>query len=186
MLSKLTERIVLWLIKNDVIKTEERALYNYAVFCLLMKIIPLIIILGISALCENVLGAVILSWIFISMRYCTGGYHAQTPMKCVFMSVFIIGGSVVACSYITKANWVIQICLMLLSVCNILIKAPIDCPNRRLSEAEKIRLKKVIKIVLVIYTVLFAIALINQKYNLEIMFGIFWVSAMLFENKHIS
>lgn len=185
MLSKLSEHIVVWLSKNKVISEEEIALYNYAVFCLLMKIIPLIIIFVISVFIGNVIGAVILSWIFVSIRYCTGGYHAQTPLKCVFMSVLIIGGTVILCTYITDINHVVQVCLLLWSVCNILAKAPIDSPNRRLSDSEKVRLKKATRLVLSIYVLFYAVALLSHKYNLEILFGIFLVSVMLFEKNCI-
>lgn len=185
MLNRLSKNIVVWLNKNKVISEEEIGLYNYAVFCLLMKIIPLVIIIVISAFIGNVVGAVILSWIFVSIRYCTGGYHAQTPLKCVFMSVLIIGGTVVLCTYVTDINYVAQICMLLWSVCNILAKAPIDSPNRRLCDSEKVKLKRITKLVLIIYVLFYAVALINHKYNLEILFGIFWVSVMLFERNNI-
>lgn len=184
MLNKLTRRIVVWLSDTGVINEEDGELYNYAVFCFLMKIIPLIIILVISILVGNLIGAVILSWVFVSMRYCTGGYHAQTPFKCVLMSVAIIGGTVIISRYMADINVVVQICLLAVSMCNILIKAPVDSENRRLSDLEKKKLKRIVRLVLAIYAGAYAIALINHRYNIEILFGIFWVSIMLFEKKH--
>ena len=99
MLQALCQHLSKQLIAGDIIKEEEKAIYDYGIYLILMTLTSMstIIILGIiwGKLELTVLFLLIIS----SIRHYTGGYHAKKYWTCYFLSCITYGVVLYLASY---------------------------------------------------------------------------------------
>lgn len=135
MVEKITKQITKWLIRNHSITEADVELYEYAVFNLIMKILPFLIIIPFCIITGTIINGCILVCVFLSIRTFSGGYHAKTALRC-FISSSVIVVTLILCSDYIRNQTSIGWC-MLAAFVTLSCFSPIDSENRRLELMEK-------------------------------------------------
>ncbi|MFV0331339.1 MAG: accessory gene regulator ArgB-like protein [Dysgonomonas sp.] len=161
MLDKLINASAEYLIRQGVISSDDRDIYEYGFHSLYSNTI-IFLLLGIIALLLNKLPQTIVYHIaFISMRSIVGGYHAKSQLRCFFMSLTIW----------ILSLWVIQflhspsILIALSTASTILVwwKAPIEHENNPLGELKFAQMKFISRLLSVILNVVICIICIMPE-----------------------
>lgn len=169
-----------WLLNRNVIQKEDRELYEYAVYSLLITIAPL----SMAMIFGSVIGAfwqsIVLIIPFMTIRKYSGGYHAKNSITCFVISCLLLFLCISVSIYIEYNVSVILV--MLISVMSLIVNSPIDSENRRLEEIEKRRCKLVIVIQTLFYlSVSLGLCVVNQHvYALYISIGIILSAGLQF------
>jgi len=145
--------IVTWLIRHDAVEDTDRELYEYAVYSLIITLSPLLIIMIIGSFMGMLKESVLLILPFMIIRKFSGGFHAKYGRTCFIGSCVVLFLCVVLVSHIT-CNVILNV-IVLGAVTGLCIWSPIDSDNRRLSDEEKRRYKKVTCATAVTFAVLY-------------------------------
>lgn len=86
MLARLSNQLSLKLVDSQIISDEDKELYNYGIHLMLMSLITEGSILIFGALFRQFFLTVIFLITLISIRWYSGGYHAQHYLGCYFLS----------------------------------------------------------------------------------------------------
>ena len=124
------------LLKNDVITEDMKDIYVYGFDLLFSFLISTSIIITIGLITGHALQTFLFLITFILVRRYTGGYHANTYLKCQIYTVtfylLVTGLSL----YVNIFHYIFVI-LELIGVLIILIWGPIDNPHKPLTKTEK-------------------------------------------------
>ena len=173
-----TNCIVNWLIRNEVIDDKERDLYEYSAYCFIITIIPLIIV-GVFSLCIHGLPQYILIVLpFMILRQYSGGYHAPKAWICITLSSIILSVCVYWGTIITTTMGCISCTIEILSCVLLLKNSPMESSNRKLSYNERVLYHKKLKVCL---TTLILIQLITLTFHWNIVSNSIVTSIILAE-----
>lgn len=137
MISKFSELLVKYFLKQSNITDDEQDLYQYGFFVLLSQILYFIVTCIMGALFGIFFDSIIFYVAFQFIRRYAGGYHASTETRCEVMSTL----SILACIIVIRLSktYNFQFALLIISavsaVC-IAILCPLDTPEKPLSEKE--------------------------------------------------
>lgn len=139
MILRCAEIIVTWLIKHETIRSDDRELYVYAVYSLILSFMPLIIIIIMGSLMEKTKESIFIILPFVAIRKYSGGFHAKHDWSCFLSSC----GLLFLCIYMaTHIPCSTGLCIAtFIAVVSLCICSPIDSENRRLTFEEKKRYK---------------------------------------------
>lgn len=137
---KFARLISLMLCKNGVITKEHEVIYTYGLELIISFISTSIIILILGLICNRLLQSIFFISIFVFLRRFTGGYHADTHLKCKLctIGIFLINLLFVELLNITLITFVI---FSLFSLIIILIFAPIENKNKPIPQTKHKRIK---------------------------------------------
>lgn len=147
--------IVTWLIRHDAVEDADRELYEYAVYSLFLTLSPLFIIMVIGSFMGMVKESVLLILPFMVIRKFSGGFHAKHGWTCFIGSCAVLFLCIITASHITCS--IVSTIIVLGAVTSLCILSPIDSDNRRLSDEEKRRYKKVTCVTAVTFAVLYGL-----------------------------
>lgn len=137
--------ITTWLIKHEAIEAEDRELYEYAVYSLILTFSPLILIIIIGGLMGVIKESILLILPFMIIRKFSGGFHAKHDWTCLCGSCVLLFLCVFAATNI-KCGIVLDI-ITIAAVISLIVCSPIDSENRRLQGDEKKRYKLVTAVI---------------------------------------
>lgn len=128
------KKLTQWLIKYEAIETEDKELYEYALYSMGITLSPLVIVLIFGLWMEVPIEGVTMVLPFLCIRKYSGGYHAKSAKSCFISSCLLL----MLCVWlVTKIEYGVWLgILVLVSVCSIAYFSPIDSENRRLEEDE--------------------------------------------------
>ena len=139
-MEKFSSKLIEFFVSNDLIKNEDKEIYEYAVNIILSSLIHIATVM-IIGLCFNLfIESLVFYFSFIAIRKFAGGYHAKTPVRCYlfsFASNIIILCLVKWLSSINTLFIFIFIIFELLCVVLILLISPLDTENNPLTGQEK-------------------------------------------------
>lgn len=124
-----------WLFKVGVIQEEDRELYEYAAYSLMITLSPVFMAMLFGGLVGAVLESIILIIPFMVIRKYSGGYHAKNSKVCFLESSLILILCISGSVYLEYD--ILHILTLLVSTLSLIICSPIDSDNRRLEEFEK-------------------------------------------------
>ena len=183
-MEKFSSKFVEFFVSNNLIKNEDKEIYEYAFNIILSSLIHIATVM-IIGLCFNLfIESLAFYFSFIAIRKFAGGYHAKTATRCYLFSSLI---NIIVLFLIKLFCYVSIYFLMILIVieilCVILIShiAPRDSDNNLLNGKEK---KFYGKISCSISTALLCISIVTINLNyikigISIMFGVFMSAAVL-------
>lgn len=157
MITLLGKNISLFLCRKNIIAKEEADIYQYGFEAILSTILGLIITLLIGLAFSMVLFSVIYYGIFVIVRQLTGGYHADSYLKCnilfSFVTFFVLGMTKLIYS---SQMYTLPMHLMLLIIAAICIWrfAPVENLNKPLTPKQKNRNHKASMIILLVLCIL--------------------------------
>ena len=139
-MEKFSSKLIEFFVSNDLIKNEDKELYEYAVNIILSSLIHIATVM-IIGLCFNLfIESLVFYFSFIAIRKFAGGYHAKTPVRCYAFSVI---SSIIMLCLIKYANSVgniftyLLIIFELLCVVLIILMSPLDTENIPLNSYAK-------------------------------------------------
>ncbi len=174
-----SKRITRWLIKNNAIAAEDDELYEYAVYSLLITISPVVMVLCFGVIMDMVLPGIVLLFPFMSIRKFSGGYHAKTPIVCFFSSCALVITLLLIAGHADNG---IAIQILLCISCVLLAAlSPIDSANRRLSDAEVPKYKRITIYMCVFYAAVYILLTVcsKQQYAVCIALGIVLTAGLM-------
>lgn len=136
------EKCIKILVKSNIIKSEEQAIYQYGLNLLVKKILHILIILLFGAICGYFASIIFFLIAYAGIREYAGGYHAKTTKGCYCCTGIVTICSVVLfhvfqCVGLTGS-------FLILLICGVVIwcLAPQETANRPLDKQDKILYKK--------------------------------------------
>lgn len=152
---KVAVKLCRHLIDNQTIEKEYEDVYTYGLELLISFIISTSIILVIGLAINRIAETLIYFLVFISLRQFSGGYHADTYLRCKISTVltYVL---IIVLSEVTRLSIPHYILLFPLAMV-LLLQGPVENPNKPMTSYQHDR-NKVISIA--IFLLLFSISLI--------------------------
>lgn len=144
MINKISTYLCNLLCKENLINLEDKALYKYGFEITLANIVNAVIVLMIGMIGSSLLEIGLFYFIFVSLRFYCGGYHAKSYSKCfmLFALTCLISlciGNVI--TYYQAEEAILAVSLIVQGIC-IYKMAPIENKNKQLNQEEKTIFKK--------------------------------------------
>ena len=141
-----------YLCKRKIIKPELHEVYVYGTELVLSFIFTVLAVLIAGLIAGHIISSLVFLTVFILLRRFTGGYHANSYLKCKLVTVSVFLGSLLASAMI-DVNWWMFVILTIVG--NIIIHyfAPVENVNKPLDDGEKKRLRKLSHLVFSVLSV---------------------------------
>lgn len=140
-MERMSQGILDFICRNMTVDDETAEIYKYGIEITLSSIINLLLIIISSLLLGDLLGGLIFMLLFILLRSYTGGYHAETYLRCntAFVITFIITFISARLMNSVKLDIIFISALLILSYIPILILSPVKNRHKVLSEEKRKR-----------------------------------------------
>ncbi|MCM1508374.1 MAG: accessory gene regulator B family protein [Ruminococcus flavefaciens] len=159
MLHKISRIITNFLISKEIIGKDEAEIYTYGYETLLSGIIDLFITIVLGFVFKRLFASIVYFVMFVTVRMYTGGYHADSYLKCKILFI-IITISVLGISYIEFPLYG-YVLILLLFLLTAYFLCPIENPNKPIRKTEKQKYR----IIGLIYSAFWSIAAIITYFN---------------------
>lgn len=149
MIEKLANNLVDQMMNENLIDIEKKENYVYAFTYIVEHFLTIGTIIVISLILKNFLYTLIFLGFFLSLRKRTGGYHADTFLKCYFGTII----TYIFISYVSTLlsyNVYILHVLLILSIITIGFIGTINHPNMDMDSYELIESKKAARLILIL------------------------------------
>lgn len=183
MISRISELILRYLLKSDVItdSEDEKEFFKYGIEITISSLLNVILIIGIGILFHNVFESVVFLIFFMLIRQFTGGFHADTYFKCncsfciSFISVLLMYHA----TYEKITLW-IAILISVLCVAIIILTCPIEHINKPIPKHKQKYYKYVATMLGVIYGIIGTILIaVSNKYGALIIYTLVLVTLLV-------
>lgn len=143
MIAKLAKSTAYFFVEKQVVKKEDEEVYAYGMELLYSSILNIALAVIIAIITNTVYPTAAFLTAFIVMRQYIGGYHAKTHLGCMSILAAVLCCFAVLSRYIpTECEILISMPAIGLSMFLILKFAPVEHPNKPLTDKEKSRLRK--------------------------------------------
>ncbi|WP_288528546.1 accessory gene regulator ArgB-like protein [uncultured Eubacterium sp.] len=172
-------------IKNQHIKEEDRALYEYALKVFIQGFINIVITVLIGIFLNMIKECLCFFITFILLRKFSGGLHAKKYVNCLASSSIIILFSLLFIKYLEQNNnEILFICIVVVSIFIILLFSPLENKNKKLSAKEKKIFKYFTVLMTILFFVIVLVLLLNESFlTYSFGMGIILVSLLLIIGK---
>lgn len=165
MIKTLAEKITNRFIDSNIIKSEEREIYNYCFETTIVMGISYLILIALSIIFGEPLISLIFLLSFWVFRKTCGGYHAGSYTKCGIMSLFSYLFLILAVKKITIL-FTASYFLLVIGLLIILFLSPIQDDNKPFTDKQYKRFKIISKALAVIIILIFSALEIGGRGNL--------------------
>ncbi len=152
MLEKVSDRITALLVSQGVILEEDSDIYSYGLALIISFLFNTVVMLIVGALVNRFIETLLFLAVFVLLRSFTGGYHADTFLKCMLIT-FSTYALVIALSSIDVIIPIYLSCLAIGFVI-VLFTAPVEHPNKEISERKKVHHKITSAVMYIIFSVI--------------------------------
>lgn len=172
-MQKYAGTIITWLICQQAIQERDRELYTYALYNMVLLIIPLGLAVMFGWIIGNIRQAIVMIIPFMMLRKFSGGFHAKTPLRCMAISSFLLF-LCIKIIFELSCNWKLLIVTAIMGG-SLIIFSPVDSQKQQKEQYRKV----VCEFVMFFLILIFILWKLNaQKYAVSIAVGI-WLSAGL-------
>lgn len=152
-----------WLVQQAAIEPSDRELYEYAMYSLLVSVVPLAIFLIASGVIGMLTEGLLIVIPFMVTRKFSGGYHAKHAYTCMMISVGLLTSSFYIVIH-AECNWIFHI-LAAISGLSVVVNSPIDSENKKLEEDEMNRYRRTTCLLVIITIILYSVLIaLNQSH----------------------
>ena len=165
MIAKLSHIIADFFIRQKVVPEEEREVYEYGFELSISSVIGILIVLAIGLISGQFWESIVFYIMFCFTRLFTGGYHAPNHLLCkiTFAGALL---AVLAADWLLKEiesyYWFVLHFYSLVVVCWL---APVENPNKELTEKQKVKCKVISIIAMAVWL---AVMLLFRYLNSEL------------------
>lgn len=170
MIKYLSENITNYFYTNEIISKEEKEIYVYGLHLIFSSVIGIAIILALGVLLNNLVNTVLFLSAFISVRMYSGGYHANSYIKCNMTLITIYLITMAAVNFIPREIiGTSSAVLIALTIYIVLKYAPVDNENKKLTKKQKVKNKR---ITLFLLSVFYILSLVLYSFNIKFFYTI--------------
>ncbi len=186
MITTISAKLASYLCKKNIIDANRKEIYQYGYEVLISGLTGFAIVMILGIIMKSFVESVLFLGVFVPIRQLTGGYHADSYLKCniVFTVVFLIVLLVteVMLSTILFIYMFILTGVFILAVYEF---APMENPNKPLDEKQKLINRKTALTVSVIISVTSIIVyFMNKKVAVLIAMTLFGIAFLMFLEKY--
>lgn len=185
MIRLLSSKLADLLVRNKIVAIEDREVYIYGYEILISSVIGVFSVILLGVFLNSFVESLLFLIIFVTIRQCSGGYHANSYMKCIvsFVAVYVF---VIIVLHFVLPYYSLFIWAILSVVCMsvILDLAPIENPQKPLTAEIKSRnRKRAIGMSLIILVVSALLYVIVPRISLIMMLTLLSICMlMIYEN----
>jgi accessory gene regulator B len=143
MITKLSKSTACFFSANNLIEKEDEEVYAYGMELLLSTVFNLLIAVFIALITDTVFPCLVQLAAFVTLRIKAGGYHAGTHLGCMLIFTVTQILCVLAIKVINNGTMLVIFPITLITSAIIIFKyAPLEHPNKPLSDKKKKKLRK--------------------------------------------
>lgn len=132
------EKLSTCLVKSNVIKKEDKNLYEYAIVIIVHAILNIILTVLLGVIFNMLKETIYFFIAFIFLRKFTGGIHAKRYIFCLVYSTILMAFSLFIIKYFEQmSNHFVFLRIIIISSIMIIILSPLDNINKKLCNNEK-------------------------------------------------
>lgn len=160
MIDRILNKLIRLMIKDGVIESDDRELYEYAVKCIFITILPLLLAAIAGVVMGNIKGCLLVTLPFFFIRKFSGGFHFDNTLLCIISSVLLLIIAVTGSNRILNTDIisVIGVC----SAISLILNSPVDSENRRLDEYERRLCRKIVVLICLVVIILYFLFLYHN------------------------
>lgn len=140
MIKSISNNLLQYLIKADVIDKSEEALayYKYGLEITISSLLNILLIISIGIISRQLIESLLFLVCFVPLRQFTGGYHANSYLKCnlLFSILFILLLTIFNIT-VSKLSFNICIIMLVFSIAVFLSECPVEHRNKPLTDPQK-------------------------------------------------
>lgn len=183
MIHKFAEKCADLSVKRNIIPEDESEFFVFAFGLMLSQALGIATCLIIGAIFQCIIESILYLLFFIPLRTFSGGFHAGSHLKCYISSVLLFVCSVLLGVFVGTVLQLLIITIIF-ACCTLILLfiAPVEDKNKPLSASEVIRCKAMIKTILSLYSIIFAILCCfsqTQRYSIFIMLAVATISILV-------
>lgn len=164
LLENIAEEMTFLLLKNKIIKHEDSDIYIYGFQVMISSLMVTISLLTLGILLNKLLITLVFMFVFVSLRVNTGGYHANRFRECLTFSLIIYLMEILLVKFIPdEYKGIVSIMLLALGTSIIFAKAPIEHKNNPLTLKEKIKYKKISRMISLVLSIIILIGIFIKR-----------------------
>lgn len=186
MISKISAKLVEYLCRKNIIDEDKKEIYQYGYEVLISGLIGFAIVMILGAIMKCFMESILFLAVFVPIRQLTGGYHADSYLKCniVFTVLFLI--VILATeAMLTTILFVYIFILAGVFVLAVYEFAPMENPNKPLDEGQKLLNRKIALAVSAIISVTSIIVyFMNKRVAILIAMTLFGIAFLMFLEKY--
>jgi len=149
------------MVRNNVVREEERDIYDYGIDQIVFTGLTTLSMIGIGIISKSLWTIFIFSLFYMILRVYAGGYHADTQLKCFVLSNVMIVVVIAIEKYIPIST-IFQVSAVILSSIMIAWLGPVDTVTKRLDDLERSIYKKRMLIIMIIENAIFVGSLLTK------------------------
>ena len=160
-MEKISQRIVCFISRNMTIDDEEMLdVYKYGIEITLSSVLNFVLIIISSLILRDLSAGLIFMALFIFLRSYTGGYHAETYLRCnkAFVCTFFLTFLIGRVLYSFNCGIYVSVVMLVLSYIPIWIFSPVKNRHKFLS-AEKVKRSRIISSVVYLLSAILSMIL---------------------------
>ncbi len=136
MISKCADFLTDLLIKNNGIEEQDRDLYQYAIYIVLLTISPIFLAIAYGTFFGCIIESVWIILPFMIIRKFSGGYHTEHAWTCFTFSSILLISCIYCSQHITNERSLLIVTFV--SILTLSIFSPIEHVNHPLTQKEKV------------------------------------------------
>lgn len=143
MIQKLADEITRFLKVQSIVSEDDSkllAIYHYGIEITIASIVNFVLVFLLGAVTGTFWDCLVFLAVFVPLRQCTGGYHAETYLLCnTVLAVTYL--SVAASTRLLPINWYGVIAIWAVTLIIVCFFAPCENKHKKVSTAKKKRFK---------------------------------------------
>lgn len=156
------------LIDKNIISDSDNEIYVYGLQLLIATILKITGLFMIALFLGCIKEFIVFLAAFSILRVFAGGYHAQTYLKCFTVTAASMFSIIGLGRYIPSDISInLIVILMISSICLVAKYAPIDNPNKRLTDKEYKAFKKISILIVIIETIVILMSAVFYKESIS-------------------
>lgn len=179
--NKVAVMITDYLYRNKAIDENHKEVYIYGFEIWISNVINFCLIMGFGLILREVINSVLFYIVFVVTRSFSGGYHADSYLKCnvLFASIYLI--TILFTKVMTPFMSLVYLLVFLAIYIGCIIEyAPIDSENKKLTKDNKVKFKRVSILISLIWTAIITIFyLIAREYATTITFTLVMIAMLM-------
>lgn len=174
MIHHASKMIAVFLVLHEVIDEKDMEIYVYGYEALLSGIIDIIIAFSIGLLFNDLLKITVFLIEFVSVRLYTGGYHANTYLKCKLLFSAIVISVVIMTRF--EYPSIFALFIILVFILMVFRFTPIENKNKPLTEEQKYEYRRLSRMLSIGWS---SVAVLSYFYNRTISNTIIYTAAFI-------
>ena len=172
LIHKLAKKTVYKLVDENIISEDDHEIYEYGAQIFFATILSFLGVIGIGVVAKEILWSILFLLSYCSIRYYTGGYHADSFRKCIcsFWIIFLSGLFINSTFHLFLSLSSFALVLTSSNIFTFLF-APVEALNNKLPVERKRLMKKRAFLIINFWLILLFILQLNQS---DLRGSIYW------------